>query len=199
MSKQAVLPSSRPPALRWLGWMTVLALLAILGAGMLAFLWPPEQRVHEKVVVGAVRVGLGWPHLSAVLARRPDGWAGAVRDFPSGSVTHFRPESSPGFFLVRSADETFRAWSDRSPHRGQPLEWRNPLPGTERHCDGPKPGFYDPMYGANHLADGTPFSGPAPRPIDPLPLTIEGDRLVIASHAACPPDLGYPPRWCRAR
>ena len=135
----------------------------------------------------------------ATLIRQDDRGVGSAADFPPGSVAHAQPPGGPGFFLVRAASGTlFRAYADRSPHRGQPLEYRDPLPGTANHADGPQPGFYDPAAGANHTLDGESFSGPAPQPLDPFPVVTDGDRLEIGTHAVCPSDLAQLPAWCGA-
>src|SRR5437660_620253 len=83
------------------------------------------------------------------LVRQIHRWVGSVADFPPGSVAHhLQPKTGPGLFLVRATNGTFRAYADRSPHRGQPLEYRDPLPGTVNDACGLQPGFYDPVAGA---------------------------------------------------
>jgi hypothetical protein len=127
--------------------------------------------------------------------RTDNTWVGSASEFPDGMVAHAGPPDRPGFFLVRATSGAFRAYADRSPHHGEPLEFRNPLPGTTSHADGPQPGFYDPAAGAAYTLDGEAFAGPGPRPLDPFALRTDGDRLEIAMHAVCP-DEAEPPAWC---
>jgi nitrite reductase/ring-hydroxylating ferredoxin subunit len=166
-------------------------LLVVLCVGGVLILRPAEQQAADAIVY--VRGGLD---TTVTLVRNADRWVGHTADFPRGSVAHVQPRESPGFFVVRETGGSFWALSDRSPHRGQPLEYRDPLPGTSTHAAGPRPGFYDIEAGANHTLDGEPIQGPAPRPMDPFPLAVDGDRVEVATHAVCPPDLFVQPEWC---
>lgn len=183
---------------RWLGWGGVMALLGVIGVGVLTMLRPPGRLSARDVVTVQVRSRTGQVG-TAILVRHADRWVGSAADFPPGSVTHVHPPADTGFFLVRAdPGGFFRAYADRSPHRGEPLDYRDPLPGSLSHADGPQPGFYDPDVGANHTLDGEAFSGPSPRPLDPFPLVVDGDRLEIALRAECPSDLPVRPAWCGA-
>jgi len=167
----------------------------ILACGVVMFLQVPERRVQAETVTVVVHVH-GESDRRALLVRHTDRWAGRMSDFPPGSVAHVWPRASPGFFLVRDADGSFRALSDRSPHLGQLLEFRDPLPGTSNYADGPRSGFYDPDAGSVYTLGGEPLQGPGPRPPDPFPLAVEGDRVEIATRALCPPYVSVRPTWC---
>lgn len=182
---------------RWLSRAGVIVRLAGIAGGVVLLLRSAESTVPAEAVEVTVHVRGGLDQ-QAMLVRQADRWLGQTADFPPDSVAHVQVSDSPGFFLVHEAGGSFHAISDRSPHRGQPLEFRDPLPGTASHADGPRAGFYDAAFGANHTLDGEPFAGPAPRPLDPFPLAVEGERIEIATRALCPPDLGVPPPWCGA-
>lgn len=180
---------------RWLGWGSVLGCLVLGLVGVVAFLAPPAARGGGDATVTAhVRLRDG-SLTTAVLAREPDGWVGRAADFPIGAVAHVQPRgASPGFFLVRADSGMFRGYADRSPHRGEPLQLRQPLaPG---HVEGVQLGLYDPSAGAQYTLDGEPFLGPGPRPLDPFPLRLDGERLVIRTHALCPDSSAQ--AWCGA-
>jgi hypothetical protein len=151
----------------------VLGLLALLAAGALALLDPRQLSARSETLHVVVRTR-GGSDGTAILVRHDDRWVGSVRELPNGSVTHVKPRGSPGLFLVRAAGESFRAYSDRSPHRGQPVEYRDPMPGRSNHADGPLPVFYDLDAGAVFTLEGESVQGPAPRPLDPFPRACSG-------------------------
>ncbi len=177
--------------LRWIAWALVLGVAMALVVVAIVVLWPPDRM--RSVVSGQAYVWGGGQTLSAMLVYRDGRWVGATDDFPPGSTTHFQPREHPGFYLVRYPDGTFRAMADRSPHRGQRVEWRDTRPGSRWVPRGPKGGFVD---GDSVFAtDGFPEQGPAPRPLDTFPLAIEAGRLYVASYAHCPSYAnGW--RWC---
>ncbi len=186
-------PRMRGTWARWAG-AGLLLIAALFGVSEVLVLRTNNQ-VPESAVAIVHRYGLA--DTVATLARSADRWIGRTSDFPAGSVAHVQPRSAPGFFIVHDSGGTFWALADRSPHRGQPLEYRDPLPGTADNLGGPQPGFYDPEAGANHTLDGLPFQGPAPRAMDPFPMVVNRDRLEVATHAFCPQDADVPmPDWC---
>jgi hypothetical protein len=76
--------------------------------------------VEAETVEVSVHV-FGASDRSAVLVRSGDRWIGYTSDFPPGSVADVQPSRSPGFFIIHDPGGSFRALSNQSPHRGQPL------------------------------------------------------------------------------
>jgi hypothetical protein len=182
------------PVLRWLAWALVVALA--LGAVAVALVVLASPRGWLDVVSGRVE---GWDgaETRASLTLRDGRWAGAVADFPPRSTTHFAPRGLPGFYLVRYPDGAFLALADRSPHRGQRVEWQNPRAGSQFSSNpGPKAGFND--GDSIFFADGFPETGPAPRPLDAFPLTVEAGYVYVAPYAPCP-SYARGMRWCDSR
>src|SRR5919205_2666229 len=118
--------AERSRLLRRAGWASLLALLALSSLSMLAFLWPPSVKVQPGVVSPKeqidYRTGVREP-TRARLVQQGSEWIGAMADFPPGTLTHFQPQASPGFFLVRPADGTWRAIAERTPYLGLRLKW----------------------------------------------------------------------------
>jgi hypothetical protein len=56
--------------------------------------------------------------------------------------------------------------------------------------------LYDPAAGSVFTLDGEPLQGPAPRPLDPFPLVVAGDRIEVGTRAVCPSELVQRPAWC---
>jgi nitrite reductase/ring-hydroxylating ferredoxin subunit len=133
-----------------------------------------------------------------------------TNDFPIGSTTHFEPKEHPGFYVVRFSDGTFQAMADRSPHRGQHVEWGNPRlrPGGSAGLVAFDPTIRERVFSdgdSTFLADGFTASGPAPRPLDPFPVAVEDGRLYVEPFAQCPwrairtEGGGSRARWCNPR
>lgn len=191
--------AARRSILRLALGLSILAFVAVGSATTLAFLSPPDSSVRATLVVGTI-VHQGAAD-QVLLVRQGDRWLGRVDDFPRDSVAHVRPWGSPGFFILRAADGTFRVLANRSPYRGNLIEWRDPLPRRGRDTSTPRAGFRDIVDGDRFLADGQQLSGPAPRPLDAVAVAVEGDRLVVAARPTCPPYLSpgpstYRPFWC---
>ena len=164
----------RATLLRRLSKLSFVAMLAAVGLSVLAFLTPPEAKARSSAAGGLLWQGDQWTS-SILLSRRADTWVGAIEDFPPGSAAHFRPHGSPGFFVVRAADGTFRALTDRNVRPGQVLMWRDPLPRWE------EPGFYDPRCGYMWLADGELLSGGPKWPLGSFAVTVEGSRVLVGT------------------
>jgi hypothetical protein len=134
------------------------------------------------------------------LVRQGSEWTGSVVDFPPGSLTHYQPPASPGFFLARLPDGAWRALADRSPRFGRRLHWYN-WPGSGR---------FDPegirAAGALcELADfdcydvkGQPAHGPA-LPTGPVQFSMDTDADKIRVHMlpACSLEMRRGEQWMR--
>ncbi len=161
---------------------------------LFAFLNPSDSSVWPARIVGTIHradAAVG----RVTLARRDGQWEGAIGDFPVGTATHFAPDANHGFFVVHLADGRFVALTDRSAHRGQIVRWADPLPSYDGRWQ--MAGFVEDSASSYYLADGQRLSGPAPRPLDPFPLTINGERLIVGDRAECPPEAVGMRGWCR--
>lgn len=93
---------------------------------------------------------------------------GAVEDFAVGSVTRVREGR---FFLVRLADG-FVALYWKCPHLGCTVPWE---PSEDR--------FHCPCHGSIYTANGERVSGPAPRPLDLMAVSIAGGKVIVDTGA----------------
>jgi hypothetical protein len=189
LTRQVAVPPLRPIA-----WMLLVAVAVEAVLVSLMVLWPPDGA--RSVVSGQVLAWAGQA-TSASLVYRDGRWRGSTNDFPPGSTVHFRPQEHPGFYLVRYSEGSFRALADRSPHRGQRLEWRDM---RFRWA----PGLSETTWGFNDgdstfFTDGFPASGPTPRPLDLFPVAVEAGQVRVAPYAQCPPRPHARPHlqpWC---
>lgn len=101
---------------------------------------------------------------------------GKPAEFPEG-VT-FVPAHR--LFVVRERNQ-FHVISASCTHLGCTVEWKA------------KQGEFDcPCHGSKFKDDGTPFAGPAPRPLAWYPLSVSGDGfLVVDSGKPVPPPYRF--------
>jgi cytochrome b6-f complex iron-sulfur subunit len=91
--------------------------------------------------------------------------AGKVADFPVNSVTH---NISGRFYIVR-LEGGLIAFYQRCPHLGCAVPWVDSE--NQFHC---------PCHGSLYNLEGEVTGGPAPRPLDIFPITIEnGDEVWV--------------------
>ncbi len=91
--------------------------------------------------------------------------AGAVEDFPPGSVTPFE---TGRFYLVRLEDGGFLAIYRRCTHLGCAVPY-DPASGQ----------FVCPCHGSAFALDGEVLNPPAPRPLDLFPVGIEDGMVLV--------------------
>jgi len=91
--------------------------------------------------------------------------AGQVDDFTPLSVTPFM---NGNFYLLRKEDGSFLALSARCPHLGCVVNW---IPDENR--------FVCPCHSSAFDISGKVNSGPAPRGLDSLPVTIENNVVKV--------------------
>jgi cytochrome b6-f complex iron-sulfur subunit len=91
--------------------------------------------------------------------------AGKVSDFPVNTVTH----NLTGRFYIVHLEEGFLALYQRCPHLGCAV----PYVDAENQ-------FHCPCHGSLYNLTGVVTGGPAPRPMDLFPITIEnGDEIWV--------------------
>jgi cytochrome b6-f complex iron-sulfur subunit len=91
--------------------------------------------------------------------------AGAVDDFPPGSVTDFHDSH---FFLVRAPDGGFLAVHNRCTHLGCTVNWVPEENGFQCPCHAASFDFYGNMEGP-----------PVPRPLDTFSLAFDGSLVQV--------------------
>lgn len=91
--------------------------------------------------------------------------AGAVDDFPAGSVVQF-PEGR--FYLVRAADGGFLALYSRCTHLGCSVQW-----------EAGEGAFVCPCHASSFDQLGNVHNPPAPRPLDTFPVSIAEGRVLV--------------------
>jgi cytochrome b6-f complex iron-sulfur subunit len=139
--------------LRWAGWGSLIALVAGWGNGFLGFFRPGRTGSFGGTVV-----------------------AGAVDDFKVGDVK----QVTEGKFWIARVPEGFIALWWKCPHLGCTVPWKENDPVMEvddRFAE--KGRFNCPCHGSIYNRYGQILAGPAPRPMDAFPVTIEGGRIRV--------------------
>ena len=91
--------------------------------------------------------------------------AGNVDEFPNDSVSHVQQGQ---FYLVRLEDGGMLALWHRCTHLGCTIPWEE--------GEGV---FQCPCHSSVFTPTGEIVSGPAPRPMDIFPITIENDEIIV--------------------
>lgn len=91
--------------------------------------------------------------------------AGKVQEFAPGSMSHIQ---TGRFYLYRLEDASFLAMWQRCTHLGCSVPWVESE--TQFHC---------PCHGSLYDKVGVVTGGPAPRPMDYFPVTIQNDEVWV--------------------
>jgi cytochrome b6-f complex iron-sulfur subunit len=91
--------------------------------------------------------------------------AGKVDDFLRGSITH---NQAGRFYLVRMEDGGFLAIWQKCTHLGCSVPWSEAE--TQFHC---------PCHGSLFNQVGEVTGGPAPRPLDLFPVTLQDGQVFV--------------------
>jgi len=94
---------------------------------------------------------------------------GAVKDFPLGTGKNFKFGSMPAL-LTHTKDGEFHAFSAICTHLGCTVQFRDDMQKIWCACHG---GCYDAATGKN-------ISGPPPKPLKPLKVTVAGDKVTVS-------------------
>jgi len=149
---------TRRMTFRWVGWGAVLLLLGQWSVGFLGFFYPQKVGAFGGVVT-----------------------AGNVSELKVGDVKMVRE----GKFYVTRVPEGFLALYWKCPHLGCTVPWKetDPVMGGPPD-DGDKSfaqsgRFSCPCHGSIYNRYGQIVQGPAPRPMDRFPLTIDGGKILV--------------------
>lgn len=86
---------------------------------------------------------------------------------PVGGVLFIQHQGHPSV-IVQYAPGEFLGFSAICTHLGCIVQW---------HAD--KGEFICPCHGGRFSAQGKVLGGPPPRPLDPIPVTLAGDRILL--------------------
>ena len=144
---------NRRLAIRWAGWGSILLVLAGWMNGFLSFFHPNKTGAFGGTIT-----------------------AGTVDELQVGQVKAL----ADGKFYLTRVPEGFIALWWKCPHLGCTVPWRENdpvMPGDEGFATQGR--FNCPCHGSLYNRYGQIISGPAPRPMDRFPLTIEGGRIRV--------------------
>ena len=141
---------ARRKLLRWFGWTTLLVLLAEMAAGFLPFFWPRRTGSFGGRVA-----------------------AGSVNDYKVGEVK----KVVEGKFFISRVPEGFLALWQKCPHLGCSVPWQENQQSEDRVAATGR--FNCPCHGSIYDRYGQIITGPAPRPMDMFPITIQDGRLFV--------------------
>lgn len=132
---------------------------------------------YAGIAVGALVAvelgGIGFAYLQPRVAEGDFGsviTAGAVDDFPPGTVTHI---VNGRFYLTRLDDGGFLALYQRCTHLGCTVPWNR----DEQE-------FVCPCHNSRFDDSGTVLNPPAPRPLDRFAVTIENGMVKVDTGSA---------------
>lgn len=94
--------------------------------------------------------------------------AGKISDFPVGSITRFRD----GKFYLSRLPEGIIALYWKCPHLGCTVPWE-----SSQNL------FICPCHASVYDRTGQNIAGPAPRPLDYMEITIEGEDIIVDTGA----------------
>ena len=99
--------------------------------------------------------------------------AGKVEEFPVGSITHVQE----GKFYLSHVPEGFLAMWHKCTHLGCTVPW---IPGEKSEDDVAESGRFNcPCHGSIFNRYGVITAGPAPRPLDLFPVTVEDGVVMV--------------------
>ena len=143
----------RRMALRWVGWGSLLLLLAGWGNGFLSFFRPGKTGAFGSMITAA-----------------------GVEDLKVGDV---KAVTEGKFYLTRVPEGFIALWW-KCPHLGCTVPWKptDPVePGDEGFAQQGR--FNCPCHGSIYNRYGQIITGPAPRPMDRFPITIEAGKIRV--------------------
>lgn len=136
---------------------------------------PSQRRNFLMIMLGGVgsllAVAAGWPLVRFLLPAGKGDAAGQVAIDRSlvapGSAHLFQYQGRPAIVL-QSAPGEFVALSAVCTHLGCIVQWE------EQDAQ-----FLCPCHGGRFSTDGSVVSGPPPEPLESLPVTLDGDQVLV--------------------
>lgn len=144
-----------------------------------------RRQFLTRVGGGVVAAAMGVPTVMAVRSCVPNALYEKPLRFKAGDVDSFT--AGPTFIadqrvFVFREEKTFHCISAVCTHLGCTVQLiRQAAAGTTPAAAGGGFEFHCPCHGSKYTADGTPYAGPAPRPLDYFQLAIAPDdgQLVV--------------------
>ena len=149
-ARPAIDDVSRRKLLRWVGWTGILLVLGQLAVGFLPFFWPRRVGAFGGRVL-----------------------AGNVGEFNVGDVKKI----TEGKLFISRVPEGFLALWQKCPHLGCSVPWD--ATGASLDSIAAQGRFNCPCHGSLYDRYGQIISGPAPRPMDMFPITIDAGRIFV--------------------
>jgi cytochrome b6-f complex iron-sulfur subunit len=144
---------NRRVVIRWAGWGSILAILGGWTNGFLGFFYPNKTGAFGGTITAATTSEMK---------------VGDVKALTDGK-----------FYLTRVPEGYIALWW-KCPHLGCTVPWKenDPVEGRDAgYID--KGRFNCPCHGSIYDRYGQIVRGPAPRPMDRFPVTIDGDRIRV--------------------
>ena len=141
-----------------IGGVAVVVAAAVGIPAAVDFLSPAWKKTTalSSVVARTTDIPVGKPVFVTYELRIPDGWV----------ITTL----SKGAWIVTKDGKQFVAYDPRCTHLNCPYSW-----------DDAKKIFHCPCHGGQFDIDGNVIGGPPPRPLDRLPLAIQGNNILLTS------------------
>lgn len=158
----------------------------------------PRRQFLTRVGGGLVAAALGTPVALAFRSCVPNALyepplrfkAGPIGSFAGGAT--FLPEQK--VFVFREA-QTFHCISAVCTHLGCTVQLVRTAPGAAGPAASGRAGetveFHCPCHGSRYRGDGTPYAGPAPRPLDYFKLDVAPDDGQLVVDLAEQADKGW--------
>lgn len=156
---------------------------------------PPRRQFLTRLGGGLVAAALGAPAALAVRACVPNTLyeqplrfkAGAIESFAGGPT--FLPEQR--VFIFREG-ETFHCISAVCTHLGCTVQLaRTAAAAAAGKASAQAVEFQCPCHGSRYRGDGTPYEGPAPRPLDYFKLDVAPDDGQLVVDLSARADKGW--------
>jgi cytochrome b6-f complex iron-sulfur subunit len=143
----------RRMAIRWVGWGSLLAVVAGWANGFLGFFTPGKTGAFGGLVS-----------------------AGTVEELKVGEIKRV----TEGKFFLTRVPEGFLALWWKCPHLGCTVPWKDTDPVMPQDQAFAQQGRFNcPCHGSIYDRYGQIVQGPAPRPMDAFPVIIEGGRIRV--------------------
>jgi cytochrome b6-f complex iron-sulfur subunit len=144
---------NRRVVIRWAGWGSILAILGGWTNGFLGFFYPHKTGAFGGTITAATTSELKVGEVKAI---------------------------TEGKFYLTHVPEGYIALWWKCPHLGCTVPWKENDPPEGQDVGRQEKGRFNcPCHGSIYDRYGQIIRGPAPRPMDRFPVTIDGDKIKV--------------------